>query len=340
MKNFDPDSFTILIVDDIPKNIQVLGSFLRKNNYRVAYATNGHQALAQIDKMRFDLILLDIMMPDLNGIEVCRRIRQDERNCDLPVIFLTAKTDRESLLEGFAAGGQDYINKPFDGPELLARVKTQLELKSLRDKQKELNQLLEEKVQERTRELREAYSRLEAAKRLDQFSMVALLITELRTRKPLPAKKSVPVADLIRHATGIHEEKIREKKINIRSEGEQDSCLVQGDPTLLNLCFESILDNSVKYSNPGGEVALRVSATDKGVRCEFIDHGRGFTPEAQKNLFKLFGLGEQHLDQHVGLDLALVRLIMDAHEGSIEVQNNAPSTGGATVTLIFPNKVT
>lgn len=392
MKPFDPAGFTILIVDDIPKNIQVLGNFLRTNNYRVEYATNGNQALALIGKMPFDLILLDIMMPEMNGIEVCQEIRRGEKNSNLPVIFLTAKTARESLLEGFAAGGQDYITKPFDGPELLARVKTQLELKSFRDEQKKINQWLEEKVQERTRELREANANLElanrqlesldvakgeflrlvsheirtplngilgftqllmdelkssevadllhyldlSAQRLEKFSFIALQITDLMTRKPLTATEKIPVADLIEYAIGIQQKKIQEKMITVRKEGDPESCLIHGDPELLKVCFESILDNAVKYSRPAGEIILRTLAADERIHCDFIDQGSGFSPEALKNLYKLFGLGEQHIDQNFGLDLALVRLIMGAHEGSIDVKNNASSTGGATVTLTFP----
>jgi len=127
--------FKILIVDDVPKNIQVIANLLGDEEYDISYATNGQQALGQIEETRFDLVLLDIMMPEMDGYEVCRNIKQKQFSNEIPIIFITAKTDEESLIEAFEAGGQDYITKPFNAPELLARVKTHLKLKAFEDSQ-------------------------------------------------------------------------------------------------------------------------------------------------------------------------------------------------------------
>ncbi len=145
---------TILIVDDNMNNIQVLANILSTNNYDVEFAMNGVDALDWVKEENFDLILLDVMMPKMDGFEVCEKIRSHKKNKDLPIIFLTAKTDKESLLHGFEQGGNDYITKPFDQKELLARVNTHIELKTSKDKLATMNVQLEEKVLERTEELK------------------------------------------------------------------------------------------------------------------------------------------------------------------------------------------
>jgi len=130
----DNDESRILIVDDYVKNLQVLGGLLQNEGYLVEFALEGYSAIDWIEKSEFDLVLLDIMMPGINGYEVCKTLKKNIRNKDLPIIFLTAKIDHESVIEGFKAGAVDYISKPFIKDELLARVKTHLEIKKSRDK--------------------------------------------------------------------------------------------------------------------------------------------------------------------------------------------------------------
>ncbi len=124
--------FKILIVDDEPKNIQLLGSILTENKYEVEFATSGEEALKWTDRAPFDLILLDIMMPGMDGYAVCERIKSDISKAHIPVIFLTAKTGSDSIVKGFEVGGSDYVTKPFNASELLARVKMHVEMKILR----------------------------------------------------------------------------------------------------------------------------------------------------------------------------------------------------------------
>lgn len=138
--------FNILVVDDDLKNIQVGINFLRKNkDYHLVFATSGIQALERVESVEFDLILLDIIMPVMDGYEVCRRLKENEKTRDIPVLFLTAKQGSENIVRGFEAGGADYITKPFSSHELIARVKTHLELRNHYQKeierlQKALNQ--------------------------------------------------------------------------------------------------------------------------------------------------------------------------------------------------------
>jgi len=121
--------FEILVVDDDLKNIQVGINFLKQNdNYHLVFATSGQQALERVKDRAFDLVLLDIIMPIMDGYEVCRRLKADPATRNIPVIFLTAKHEADSLMKGFDLGGADYITKPFNAPELHARVKTHLEL--------------------------------------------------------------------------------------------------------------------------------------------------------------------------------------------------------------------
>lgn len=127
--------FKILIVDDGPKNIQVVANLLGDKEYDLSYATSGVRALELIEENRYDLVLLDVMMPGMNGYEVCRKIKSSHLVDDLPVIFLTAKTDEDSLIEAFESGAQDYVTKPFNASELMARIKTHLKLKAFEDSQ-------------------------------------------------------------------------------------------------------------------------------------------------------------------------------------------------------------
>lgn len=128
----------VLIVDDVPKNLQVLGNILRKQEYNIAAATSGKQALDLVENIHPDLILLDIMMPDLDGFEVCEKLKGSTKSKDIPVIFLTAKTGTDDIVKGFEVGAVDYLTKPFNSAELLARAHTHIELKKARDKEREL----------------------------------------------------------------------------------------------------------------------------------------------------------------------------------------------------------
>ncbi len=172
--------YKILIVDDIPKNIQILGNILSKENYQIAYAQSGEQALSITHHQKFDLILLDIMMPDMDGFEVCKALKENPETSGTPVIFLTAKADMNSIVKGFAIGGQDYITKPFNASELLARTETHIQLHEQRIALAEMNEKLEDKVKERTRQLEKAYKRLNQLEKA-KTDFLDIISHELRT---------------------------------------------------------------------------------------------------------------------------------------------------------------
>jgi len=142
----------ILVVDDIPVNIQLLQAFLATQSYKTFIARNGEEALQQADKIEPDLILLDVMMPKMNGFETCRRLKLSEKAKYTPVIMVTALNEIESKIKGIEAGADDFISKPFNKLELLARVKSLLRVKTLHDQlQEKILQL--EGAKERLREL-------------------------------------------------------------------------------------------------------------------------------------------------------------------------------------------
>lgn len=376
--------FCILIVDDNPKNLQVLGKFLKEEKYEIEFAINGEAALEWLKSKRFDLILLDINMPGMNGFEVCKIIRSDLSLAKLPIIFLSADSDRESILKGFEVGANDYVTKPFDSRELLDRVKTHLELKHAKDQLVLVNEWLEDKVQERTKELKAAYLELEtldiaksdflriitheintplngiigfidilkdelknselfelleylevSAKRLEHFSMVSLRITELRTNRHTVTKENSGLHLIIDSVKNNLAQQIEAREIKLNIEGEVETPVIYGEIELIRYCFESILKNAINYSNSGGTITIKINSGKEQTICSFIDQGCGFSSIALKNLYQLFAPGEKHVDENKGLDLALIKLIMDAHKGGIKVSNNEDH--GATVTLTFPS---
>jgi len=171
---------TILIVDDVARNIQILGNILSTNGFQIAYAQSGKQALNIANMQEFDLILLDIMMPEMDGYEVCEKLKADKKTAQIPIIFLTAKADMDSIVKGFEIGGQDYITKPFNSAELLARVNTHILIKEQKIQLKEANNVLEQKVEERTIQLKKANTILERFDRT-KSDFLSIISHELRT---------------------------------------------------------------------------------------------------------------------------------------------------------------
>ncbi|MFW6362271.1 MAG: diguanylate cyclase [Spirochaeta sp.] len=124
-------SFNVLIVDDEPVNLQIAAVMLQKYDIHVAYASSGVQALDRVEKADFDLFLVDIMMPGMDGIQLCRSLQQNPRTRDVPLLFLTAISKRDTIVQAFQAGAADYITKPFFGPELIQRVLAHLRARDL-----------------------------------------------------------------------------------------------------------------------------------------------------------------------------------------------------------------
>jgi two-component system, sensor histidine kinase and response regulator len=384
--------FKVLAVDDNPSNIQVIGSILMEANYEVGFAMDGKQALDLLKESKdYDLVLLDIDMPVMDGFEACKIMRNTEYLKEIPVIFLTAMNEPENIITGFDIGGQDYVTKPFNSKELLARVKTHLELKRSKDQLKMVNQWLEIKVKERTQELQKAYSELEianseliildkakadfleklsheiraplagimgfmtvlkdemntdelfellkyldvSAARLERFTAIGMLITELRTKTTSINREDIMVDELIEFVKQRQSDQIQLKNMSVIVEGDIENIIIRGERNLLEICFESLLDNALKYSPNGSKFNINIQSKDSHTICTFIDQGRAFAPEALTKIYELLSPIDKTFEENEALDISLIKLIMDAHHGKMEVTNNAKS--GATIRLIFPD---
>jgi len=178
--SFQPGDCSILVVDDISENIQIIGSVLLQKGYQVSYALNGPEAIGLVKSKQFDLILLDILMPDMDGYEVCTQLKNNDKYKSIPIIFLTAKTDPVSIIKGFELGAVDYLGKPFNAEELLARVGTQMKIRKQTRELENYNRILEEKVMERTRELEASHKQLAVLENA-KSDFLMLISHELRT---------------------------------------------------------------------------------------------------------------------------------------------------------------
>lgn len=174
---------TILVVDDIGDNLELIGTILSNEGYGVASAMTGRQALDTIEQCDIDLVLLDVVMPGVDGFEVCRRIKQLPDKKDIPIIFLSALTDRDDILKGLGHGAVDYVTKPCNSKELLARVKTHLQLKTAQDEIARKNKELQQK-NERLQQLNaELQYTLEKVERLEGIIPICSFCKNIRDDK-------------------------------------------------------------------------------------------------------------------------------------------------------------
>jgi two-component system, sensor histidine kinase and response regulator len=181
-QNPQDTQYRLLIVDDVYKNIEAMKIILGGENFVVDYALNGQDALSKAVASPYDLILLDVMMPGMDGFAVCMELKKLEITKETPIIFLTARTERDNIVRGFEFGAVDYIAKPFHPQELLVRLRTHLELKHKNQILKSINQMLEQKVAERTANLKEANRKLQ---RFEQAKSDFLMLISHELRTPL-----------------------------------------------------------------------------------------------------------------------------------------------------------
>ena len=147
----------ILVADDDPVLIKYLSILLEKNDYQYTTATNGREAIEKVKTYRPDLILLDVMMPEMDGLEVCKKLKDDPSTHQIPIIVMTGSIDRELRVKGLSAGANDFLTKPIDRPELIVRIRNLLRIKEFEDFLRNHNDLLKREVEEKIRQIREGY---------------------------------------------------------------------------------------------------------------------------------------------------------------------------------------
>jgi len=358
---------SVLIVDDTLENLRLLADLLGEEGYDVRPVTNGRQALQAVEQDPPDLILLDINMPEMDGYEVFRRLRLTERYSDLPVIFLTAMADTVDKVRAFNMGGVDYITKPFQLDEVLARVRTHIALKGARSalaqsyaRLQALEELRDDLVQmivhDMGSHLLAVRINLENVKRqataLDEDSRESLrdaafsaeelqrMINDLLDVSRLEEGK-MPVKsgawDLTRMTRdvtttfGIGE---RARQIEIES---PETVNVTCDGALTRRVIENLLGNAIKHTPPGGPVRISIAPGDGRVRFEVQDEGPGVPSTDRKKIFEKFGTVESRRNRKyhsTGLGLAFCKLAIEAQGGTIGVHPRAPE--GSTFWFELP----
>ena len=302
----------ILVVDDQSANVQVLGQLLEAADYHVMPALNGEQALARAQARKPDLVLLDMLMPQMDGWQVCRQLRELPGLADVPVIFLTAATDRDYVQRAFAEGAVDYVTKPFVPEELLARVKTHVELKRTRDHLQEMLREREDVTSIVAHDLKNPLANILFSAQLlrrhdgklegvEEFikdvtdsaeEALAFIQRYLSRRAQGEALRSFATEaldlaeltdDVVRRQRGLAGAR------RISFEVESAPAPIWADRMVTCNVLRNLVSNAVLYSPDGQAVSVAVGPSRPGYsRCQVADRGPGISEEDQKKLFQRF----------------------------------------------------
>ncbi|MFC1744676.1 response regulator [Candidatus Riflebacteria bacterium] len=352
----------ILLVDDDPINIMALKKMLVEK-YILEEAVNGKEAFAKLDEFKPDLILLDIMMPQMNGIEFCKKLRASSEHRFRKIIVVSGKAMLEERLEAYEAGTDDYLVKPFEEYELLAKVEVFLRLRHM----EELNRIKDElnrELEERNREmaqftyavshdlksplvtikgfldlLEEDIENRETTKIKDDIKEINIaiesmqrLLKELLQLSGAGKLKSriekVDLGELVAEAVSLVAGQIRRK--GVRVEISPTLPAIYGDRQRLLQVFQNLIDNAVKYCGAQKNPLIEIGLNNKGRERFFFvrDNGMGIQPAFQEKIFSLFERLSSD-SEGAGLGLPLVKRIVEAHGGRIKVESKG--TGKGTV---------
>jgi two-component system, sensor histidine kinase and response regulator len=361
---------TVLAVDDEPANLELISRRLQSLGCAVLRATNGEQALAIADRDRPDLVLLDVMMPGIDGWETCRRLKANDHTAAIPVIFVTAADQTEDVVRGFEAGGVDYIAKPVEALELAARVRSTLYTKRLQDELRASNQELR-KVERSRQELigmlghdirnlansvvaflqlvgmgqldpsRPEFTELLGLSESNVSEMLRMVNALLDVYKLEEGRlEAVPQAmrldALAQKSISQVKPEARAKNVTVASEVGDATVFV--DDGLIVRVLTNLLANAVKHTPSGGTVRVEARKADEGtdfVLIRVTDTGPGITLEDAPNVFDRFYQGGTGRSRGgTGLGLAFCRLAVALHGGTIRVAN--PGQPGAVIDLTLP----
>lgn len=355
----------ILIVDDVAKNIQVLAHILEElDEYDFAAATNGKKALEFIEKKLPDLILLDVMMPEMNGYEVCERLKSDPVTRDIPIIFLTAKTEIQDIVKGFELGAVDYVTKPFNSTELLARVRTHIDLKLSKDIIEHQSEERRELIHVLCHDLKNPLGAITGM--LDLIELIpekkegsdafirkcaehAIKIIELiRKLQALETKNQaldlVPVnlKDVVNESILILGQRFKEKDVAIELDVPDGLMIMAEKTTLINSVMNNLFTNALKFSFPKEKIEIKASRDGERVVLSVRDHGMGMPPKHLEQLFSVkkstSRKGTQG-EKGTGFGMPLVKKCVEAFGGMIGVNSKEKTdlskTHGTEVVIHF-----
>lgn len=360
----------ILVVDDDPTNLSVLLAYLNDIGYKVLIAPNGEQALVQLNHVLPDVILLDIMMPGIDGFETCRRIKAQERTRHIPVIFMTALSDSASKIQGFRVGGVDYITKPFQHEEVLVRVNTHVMLQRLQHNLVQQNRALQDANASKDKffsiiahDLRsplgalrdlpdvlldnvEQYSRealveflikqRDAANNL--FKLLENLLTWARIQQGRidHHPQTFQVEHLVNQNIELLRLNVQQKHLVVHN-AVPISLRVHVDYHILNTILRNLLSNAVKFTHPGGTITVSAAPTDDMAAISVSDSGIGMTADQIAKAcridakFKRRGTANE---QGTGLGLILCQEFVKQYGGCLSIESAVNQ--GTTVTITLP----
>ncbi len=353
---------TVLIVEDEERSRRLLHDLLDVQGYRVTEAVDGEEALLRVAHDRPDTILLDVMMPKLDGFAVCRRLRDDPRFRPIPVLMVTALHDRADRLKGIEAGATDFISKPVDTDELLLRVRNAVRTKQLDDERLALLRRRETLANMIVHDIRNPLlaitlcargllkkSRAPAVRhladlivdqtrQLDDFVGDLLNVARLE-RDDLPLRRTrEDLVELGRIVLGNHRVVAEKKQIRLELEASPGTCPAEVDRQLILRLLDNLIANAVKFSPEHARVTLTFTpagadGTPRRIRVE--DEGPGVPQDYRETIFEAYGVVQQPnaaLPQ-TGLGLAFCRMAAEAHGGRISVQARQPRGSVFTVDL-------
>ena len=341
----------ILAVDDIPDNLLLVQLALEQEGHQVVLAHNGETALKQIKQAPPSLILLDVMMPGMDGYEVTRRIRQDKNIPFIPILLVTAR-EESSLVEGLDAGADEFVRKPFHIDELQARVRSMLRLKETIDQRENFvsclthdlrtplvaaNRMLDLIKQEAfgvvTREQKEAIASIISSNQ----NMLKMLNTLLETHQYELGQKilsfiPVDLQQLISEIVNELKPLTREKGIELSCSLNNDVSEIKGDRLELRRVITNLVGNAIKFTD-AGNVTVSLSQNESEVLVQVEDSGIGISPQEQQTIFQRYHQGN-HRRSGKGLGLYLCQQIINAHQGKILVRSQLGK--GTTFTVSIP----
>lgn len=349
----------ILVVDDEPDNFEVIEMLLFNEGYNLNYVSNGAAALAYLEHNKVDAILLDVMMPGLNGVEVCRQIRETPHSQHIPIIMVTALSGKNDLARCLDAGADDFVSKPVNGIELRARVRSILRIKLHHDMLQNSLQLREDMSNMIVHDLRNPLSSIMLActilqmtdlqekqqKKVGQIAIAGqqlqsmidslLLMAKLDAGKLLINRTEVDLCAIATSALNDLTEIAAQKDIELIGELPEVGGSVFVDITVMRRVFDNLLSNAIKFSPSHSQVTLRVAYPEEHrAQIQFIDQGAGVKEDLRQSIFEKFEIGSAlNGVSQTGLGLAFCKMAIAAHDGTISVENNVPKGAIFTISL-------